>query len=138
MGLKRLLWRSTTVGNTIDTIKNIVEEKNVFEGLKRTQKETWTEDVPITAEAYKMGTYDGKKCGYEEASAEYEKKMLQQADEFISQRRIYETERDKYEQLLNEYNAEIDRLEQTVNRTEAENQLLQELLLRERRLKALV
>ena len=31
MGLKRLLWRSTTVGNTIDTIKNIVEEKNVLE-----------------------------------------------------------------------------------------------------------
>ena len=38
MGLKRMLWRNTGLGMTIDTIKNIVEEDDVIEGVKRTAK----------------------------------------------------------------------------------------------------
>ena len=35
MGLKRGLWRSTGIGRTIDTVKNIVDEGSISGGVKR-------------------------------------------------------------------------------------------------------
>lgn len=137
MGIMRGLWRSTVIGRTIDTVKNIVDEGSVVEGYKRTFKEDITEDNPIGKAIYDSGKYDGKKEGYEQASDEYEKKLLQQADEFLKQKKVYEDERDAYEELLDEYESAIEELESKVNRTETENALLQELLLRERRLRKL-
>ncbi|MBL4932766.1 hypothetical protein [Clostridium paridis] len=135
MGIGRMLWRSTRIGRTIDTIKNIVDEGNLVEGVKRTVKEDYCEDNPLTSAIYKSGKYDGKIEGYEEASYEYEKKLLTQADEFLNQTRIFEIEKDAYEQLLDEYEKEIDELSEKVNRTEAENQYLHQLLLRDRKLR---
>lgn len=85
MGLGRMLWRSTGIGRTIDTVKNMVEEGSVIEGVKKTAKEDWCEDNPITSRVYQAGKYDGKVEGYEEASDEYEEKLLKQADEFLKQ-----------------------------------------------------
>ena len=51
------------------------------------------------------------KAGYKEASDEYERKMRQQADDFIKQRRDFQKERDAYEELIKEYEAYIDKLE---------------------------
>ena len=80
---------------------------------------------------------EGKKVGYEQASDEYEKKLLQQADMFLKQMRDAQTERDAYEKLLDEYEHEIDRLSSKLDRTETENKYLQELLLKERALRKL-
>ena len=135
MGLERMLWRSTGLGRTIDTVKNMVEEGSVIEGIKRTAKEDLCEDNPITSRVYQAGRYDGKVEGYEEASDEYEEKLLKQADEFLRQKKIYESERAAYEELLDEYEVEIDALSEKVNRTEAENEYLQQLLLRDRKLR---
>lgn len=86
-------------------------------------------------EFYQAGKYDGKVEGYEEASDEYEEKLLKQADEFLKQKQIFESERDAYEALLDEYETEIDDLSEKLDRTEAENEYLQQLLLRDRKLR---
>ena len=135
MGLGRMLWRSTGIGRTIDTVKNMVEEGSVIEGVKKTAKEDWCEDNPITSRVYQAGKYDGKVEGYEEASDEYEEKLLKQADEFLKQKQIFESERDAYEALLDEYETEIDDLSEKLDKTEAENEYLQQLLLRDRKLR---
>lgn len=132
MGLGRLLWRSTT----LDTVRNIVNEGSVVDGVKRTVKEDICEDNPIGKAIYETGTYDGKVEGYNQASAEYEK-LLEEADLFLQQRKIYEDERDKYEELLDEYEVEIEKLEAKINKTQAEKEYLQELLLRDRKLRKL-
>lgn len=61
MGLMRGLWRMTGVGHTIDTVKNIVDEGSLLDGLKRTIKEDLTEDNIIGKAIYDSGKYDGKK-----------------------------------------------------------------------------
>lgn len=135
MGLKRFIWRRTPTGAMIDTIRSIAEEKSVIGGLKRIQDEEWAEDNPVTSAIYKSGKYDGKKEGYIEASAVYEKKLLEQADAFLQQKEIFESQRKSYEDLLDQYEEEIDCLKKKADRSEAENQLLQQLLLREKQLK---
>ena len=137
MGIVRMLWRTTSIGRTIDTVKNIVEEKSLVEGVKRTWKEDVYEDNPITSGIYKAGCREGKKEGYVEASYEYEKKLLEQADLFLKQKKIYEKERDAYEALLDEYEKEISNLMEKVNRTTAENEYLNALLMKERMLRKL-
>lgn len=138
MGIGRMLWRSTGIGRIIDTTKNIVDERSLVEGVKRTVKEDYCEDNPLTSAIYKSGKYDGKIEGYEEASDEYEKKLLKQADEFLEQTHIFESESNAYEGLLDEYEKEICKLSEKINRTEAENEYLQQLLLRERKLRKMV
>lgn len=135
MGLGRMSWRSTGIGRTVDTIKNIVGEGSVIDGVKKTMHEDWCEDNPITSRIYESGRYDGKIEGYEEASDKYEQKLLDQADEFLKKKKVFESERDAYEELLDAYEAEIDALEAKVSRTEAENQYLQQLLMRDRKLR---
>ena len=138
MGLKRGLWRSTGIGRTIDTVKNIVDEGSISGGVKRMIKEDLTEDNPLGKMIYDSGRYDGKKEGYEEASAEYEHKLIEQADLFLKQTRVFEEERDEYEKLLDEYDKEIELLENKADNTDRENKYLQELLLKERKLIQLI
>lgn len=137
MGLKRLIWRSTNIGRTVDLIRNIADEGNLIDGFKRTVKEDVCEDNPIGRAIYDIGQHDGQNSGYVKASAEYEAKLLKQADLFLKQQKIYKAEREQYETLLSEYEAEIERLESKVTKTEAEKEYLQELLLRDRKLRKL-
>lgn len=53
----------------------------------------------------------------------------------MKQKQIFESERDAYEALLDEYETEIDDLSEKLDRTEAENEYLQQLLLRDRKLR---
>ena len=138
MGLGRFLWRATGIGHRIDTVKNIVEEGSIVKGVKKTIKEDFCEDNPVTAHVYNVGKFDGKKDGYAQASKEYEVKLLEQADLFLKQIKDFQKEKDTYEELLIEYEVAIAELEEKANRTEQENQLLQSLLLKERQLKKLV
>lgn len=135
MGIGRMLWRSTSIGRIMDTTKNIVDERNLVKGLKKTIKKDYCEDNPLTKVIYESGKYDGKIQGYEEVAEEYKNKLLKQADEFLKQTYIFESEKNAYEQLLDEYEKEIYKLYEKVNRTETENEYLQQLLLRERRLR---
>lgn len=137
MGIGRFLWRATGVGHRVDTVKNIINERSIVNGVKRTIKEDICEDNPITSTIYNTGKYDGKIDGYNEAAQEYESKLLEQADLFLKQKSKFENERDAYEQLLNDYEIAIDELERNLNRTKAENLMLQKLLLKERQLKNL-
>lgn len=135
MGIKRLLWRSTGIGRVIDTVKNIQDEYSIVDGIKRTIKEDYCEDNPITSAFYKAGKYDGKAQGYKEASVEYEQKLLKQGDEFLKQTNNFNNMRDEYERLLDEYEKAIDDLEKKSNRTEIENEYLRMLLSKERELR---
>ena len=108
---------------------------SLVEGVKRTVKEDCCEDNPITSVIYKSGKYEGKIEGYEEAPDEYEKKLLNQADEFLKKSHIFEGEKNADEQLLDEYEKKICELSEKINRTEVENKYLQQLLLRERKLR---
>ena len=85
MGLGRFLWRATGIGHRIDTVKNIVKEGSIVKGVKKTIKEDFCEDNPVTAHIYNVGKFDGKKDGYVQASKEYEAKLLEQADLFLKQ-----------------------------------------------------
>lgn len=138
MGLGRLFWRATGIGHRIDTVKNIIDEGSIVKGVKKTVKEDFCEDNPVTAHIYNVGKFDGKKDGYAQASEEYEAKLLEQADLFLKQIKDFKKEKEAYEELLKEYEVAIAEIEEKANRTEQENQLLQLLLLKERQLKKLV
>lgn len=137
MGLKRLLWRSTRIGRTIDTVKNIREAGGVGAGLKRTIKEDFTEDNPITAPIYRWGHYDGKNEDYDEASERYRAKLLEQAEKFLNQLKDVQQERDEYEKLLNDYEHEIEKLQEKVYKTERENQWLNLLQIEKQKLRTM-
>lgn len=138
MGLGRLFWRATGIGHRIDTVKNIIDEGSIVKGVKKTVKEDFCEDNPVTAHIYNVGKFDGKKDGYAQASEEYKAKLLEQADLFLKQIKDFKKEKEAYEELLKEYEVAIAEIEEKANRTEQENQLLQSLLLKERQLKKLV
>jgi hypothetical protein len=70
---------------------------------------------------------EGMCKGYERASYEYEEKLRKQADDFLAQSKVYESQRDEYEQLLDAYEREIESLTRKQNRTFEENSLLSEM-----------
>lgn len=136
MGLARFIKHTLVPGTyTADMVKNMVDEGSIVEGYKKTVKQEIIEDNPITSPVYKAGKYDGKKEGYAEASDEYEKKLLDQAEEFLNQKKNFEKEREDYEKLLDEYEIEINMLTKKANKSEGEKGYLQELLLMERKLR---
>lgn len=57
------------------------------------------------------GRFEGMKAGYTEASNEYERKLREQANEFLSQKKSFEEAKDEYEHLLKEYEDYIQELE---------------------------
>ena len=57
------------------------------------------------------GRFEGMKEGYAAASEEYERKLNNQAEEFLSQKKEFQKEREEYENLLEEYEKYIVELE---------------------------
>lgn len=135
MGFVRFLRRTTLAGRAIDTVKNIIDEGSVTGGVKRTLKEDFCEDIPITAPFYNMGKRDGKKEGYIEASSVYGLKLRSLTDMFLSQKKVYGNQIAEYEKLLNDYDVVIEELQQKYNRTQEENEYLNFLLINERNLR---
>lgn len=76
------MWRYLAEGMGIDVIKSIIDKGSVVEGVKHI-------DNPIISIINKAGKYDGNKEGFKEASNEYKKKLLQQADEFHEKRKKF-------------------------------------------------
>lgn len=136
MGFIRFLMKQTIPGySTVNTIKNIVDEGGVSRGVKRTLKEDFYEDNPITSTFYKIGKNDGKQEGYVEASKVYELKLRSLTEMFLNQKKVYDNQVADYEMLLNDYEALIDELQQKYNRTQEENEYLNLLLINERNLR---
>lgn len=86
---------------------------------------------------YDEGKDEGRRDGYVEASYEYEKKLLKQAEEFLKQKEIAKSKRKQYDNLINEYENYIDELENKVQITEEEKEYLNRLLITERKLRRL-
>ena len=129
MGVKRFI-KHMIVPTTIytDIAKNIKEEKSAVKGIKKSIKQEIAEDNPITKAIYEIGSFDGKEMGYNDASKEYEEKLLKQAEAFLRQKELFENKREEYEALLNEYDKQIDILTEKNNRTESENKRLHKLI----------
>ena len=79
---------------------------------------------------YDEGKDEGRRDGYVEASYEYEKKLLKQAEEFLKQKEIAKSKRKQYDNY-------IDELENKVQITEQEKEYLNRLLITERKLRRL-
>lgn len=73
---------------------------------------------------HRMG---GMKAGYEAASAEYEIKLRELAQQFISQQNVKKENLDRYNELCDEYLQHIIALESRLSKTEEENQKLREM-----------
>lgn len=52
----------------------------------------------------------GKKEGYESASKEYEKKLLKQSQDFLKQKKIFQHDKTRYENLIDGYEIRIDKI----------------------------
>ena len=77
MGLGRFIKHTLVPATfTIDLVKNMLDTNSVVEGYKKSIKQEFTEDNPLTSSVYKYGKYYGKKEGYAEASAEYDCRIM--------------------------------------------------------------
>lgn len=134
MGFKRFLKKTLIPGyNTIDIIQK-VSENGIVDGIKEKMKEDYLEDMPGVSHVYNIGKYDGKKDGYIQASYEYEKKLLKQAEEFFNQKKDFNKQRDEYEQLINEYELYIEEMSTKESLTSEEEKYLNKIMIMERRL----
>ncbi|MGV1065398.1 hypothetical protein [Clostridium perfringens] len=137
MGFKRFLKKSLIPGYELKSIVENVVTFGVVDGLKEEFKETYLEDMPGISHVYNAGKYDGKKEGYEKASNEYEKKLIKQADEFLKQEKVFEIDRARYEQLIDEYEIYIDNMMNKSNMSNEEKDYMNQIMVIERKLKQL-
>ena len=103
MGIKRWI-KHVLLPHTIatDSIKNMIDEGSVVEGWKKSIKQEYCEDNPVTVPIYRAGEYDGKVKGYTEASDEYDKLFLEQEEKFRQQTKEHKRECQEKEALLDE------------------------------------
>ncbi len=120
-----------------DAVKNMIDEGGVVEGVKKSIDQEIKEDNPLTSMIYETGKVDGKVEGYKEASFEYEKKLREQAELFLKQKKSFESCRDEYERLLDEYEEAIEELKSKLNKTENENKLLKQMIKYQKELRQL-
>ncbi|EOU1892329.1 hypothetical protein [Clostridium perfringens] len=137
MGFKRFLKKSLIPGYELKSIVENVVTFGVVDGLKEEFKETYLEDMPGINHVYNAGKYDGKKEGYEKASNEYEKKLIKQADEFLKQEKVFEIDRARYEQLIDDYEIYIEEMMKKSNMSNEEKDYMNQIMVIERKLKQL-
>ncbi|MDK0537459.1 hypothetical protein QTH16_05130 [Clostridium perfringens] len=137
MGFKRFLKKSLIPGYELKSIVENVVTFGVVDGLKEEFKETYLEDMPGISHVYNAGKYDGKKEGYEKASNEYEKKLIKQADEFLKQENVFEIDRARYEQLIDDYEIYIEEMMKKSNMSNEEKDYMNQIMVIERKLKQL-
>lgn len=134
MGFTRFLKKALIPGyNTFDMIQKVAEN-GVVDGIKEKIKEDYLEDMPVTSHIYNSGKYEGKKEGYVQASYEYEKKLLKQAEEFLNQQNDFNKQRDGYEQLINDYELYIEEMSAKESLTSEEEIYLNKIMIMVRKL----
>lgn len=137
MGFKRFLKKSLIPGYRLKGIVENVATFGVVDGLKEEFKETYLEDMPGVSHIYNAGKYEGKKEGYIQASNEYEKKLLKQGEEFLKQTKIFESDKVRYEKLIDDYERYIDEMMQKNNMSNQEKDYMNQIMVMERKLKKL-
>lgn len=134
MGFGRFLKKAIIPGyNAFDMAKK-VKDNGFTGGIKERIREDF-EDTPGVSQIYQAGKYEGKKEGYVEASYEYEKKLLNQAEAFLKQKNHFEFEKQEYENLIDDYEKYIDEMTNKENLTAEESNYLQQMMIMERKLK---
>lgn len=138
MGISRFLKKAFIPGyNLLNTVEKIADY-GVVDGLKEKFKEDWLEDNPITGTLYQAGKNEGHKEGYIEASNEYEAKLLKQANYFLSQKKVYQSEKENFNKLLDEYECYIEELEERVKLFEINRGVLEDFISIKNNLKELI
>lgn len=118
---------------TYRAIKNM-KDHGVVEGIKQQYKED-LQDNPVTNHIYSQGKHDGKKEGFNEASYEFEKKLIDQARRFTAQTKIFEDQRSDYEELLNDYERYIAEMEAKSSLSPEQQQYIKQIVAMEQQLK---
>lgn len=121
--------------NMYETNEETELTREKVELFSRIAREGFYKRIPIINRVYSSGKYDGKQDGYVQASKEYEKKLLEQADQFLAQKKIFENQKDQYDALLVEYEQYIQEMEARDSLTNEEETQLNQILLTERKLK---
>ena len=115
MKVKRLLKKVLIPGYNAYDLVTKVNEDGVVGGVKKKLKEDFIEDMPVVGNLYDMakeeGRVAGKVEGYVEASNEYEKKLLSQAETFLKQKNKLAENIQQREVLLDEYEVCIEKME---------------------------
>lgn len=137
MDVFRKIRRSSPALHAAETVKNMVDEKSVIKGVKKTLHEDICEDSVIGAAIYNSGHKAGYRKGYEEASRVYETKLHRQAQAFFDKTEVVKVQLKQYQELLKEYEKYIEELETENQRTKEENALLKKMLADKRRLESL-
>lgn len=91
----------------------------------------------LTDKVFEKGRSLGKKEGYEQCSFEYEKKLLKQAEEFLKQIKVFESDKVRYEKLIDDYDRYIDEMMQKSNMSNQEKDYMNQIMVMERKLKKL-
>ncbi|KXA08581.1 hypothetical protein [Clostridium perfringens] len=91
----------------------------------------------LTDKVFENGRALGKKEGYVQASFEYEKKLINQAEEFLKQKNVFESDKDRYEQLIDEYEIYIEEMMKKSNMSNEEKDYMNQIMVIERKLKQL-
>lgn len=89
----------------------------------------------LTNKVFEKGRTLGKKEGYVKASFEYEKKLIKQAEEFLKQTKIFESDKARYEQLIDEYEIYIEDMMKKSNMSNEEKDYMNQIMVIERKLK---
>ena len=98
---------------------NSIVGNGLVDGILIEGAEYFCEDKPVTSITYKIGNDDGnikgKKEGYVQASSEYEKKLLKQAENFLKQKDTLVNSIEEREKLLDEYENYIKKQENRIS-----------------------
>ena len=113
MGFDRLLKKvrlgggHIAVGHLVDAaIKSNKTGRPYGECLKKSVKETLTEDLPGTRDLYQAGREDGKREGTVEQSKLDARKMERMQEEHRSEAKKWEEQKERYETFLDEVERE--------------------------------
>lgn len=137
MNISRKIRRLIPAVHAADTVRNMMQENSIKEGLRKTLHEDICEDSFVGAGIYNTGVKDGYRMGYKEASEIYETKLRRQSEAFFEKAEIAKNQINKYRKLLLEYEKYIEILEGESNRTKRENILLQKMIADKNRLENL-
>lgn len=91
----------------------------------------------LTDKVFEKGRSLGKKEGYVQASFEYEKKLIKQAEEFLKQAKVFESDKARYERLIDDYERYIDEMMQKSNMSNEEKDYMNQIMVMERKLRKL-
>lgn len=122
--IKGIIKSIAPVGRFAVIIHDIIDERNVIKGIKRSIREEITEDNIITAPVYRWGKNEGyregERDGYIRCSREYEEKLRRQADLFLHASNKWKKEKAAYDALLDEYERTIAELEARISATNSD------------------